>query len=212
VLDAAQALACAFRFQERLDEWPAHIDPSWREGRIARHLMVFAEMSELARRRAALVVYQRWCGPLPQPGALVLCGGALGLCGRDELLARLCSLALALRPGVLRCCVDGRVREMFRRALGESFELLRAQVQGGRPVPARVARLEPLTWACVGYRDAVRAGLLPARGLRRLVRLALPRYWPEDMHADDLAAAGVQQARVAAALEQVVLLRGGAPW
>ncbi len=212
MLDAADALARAFRFQERLDEWPAHIDPGWREGRIARHLMAFAETGELARRRAAVVVYQRWCGPLPQPGALALSGGALGLCGREELLARLCSLALALRPGVLRCCVDGRVREMFRRALGESFEPLRGQAHGGRPVSARVARREPLTWACVGYRDAVRAGLLPARGLRRLVRLALPRYWPEDMHAEDLAVAGLQPARVAAALEQVVVLRGGAPW
>jgi hypothetical protein len=212
VLDAAHLLACAFRFQERLDEWPLHLDPGWREGRIARHLAAFAGMSELVRRRAAVAVYERWCGPLPQPDALALRGGALGLCGREELLARLCSLALLLRPGVLRCCVDGRVRDGFRRALGESFDRLREQAQGGRPVSALVSRREPIAWACVGYRDAVRAGLLPGRGVRRLVRLCLPRHSPVGMHLEDRHAPALQGPRVAAALDAVTLLRGGSPW
>ncbi len=45
-------------------------------------------------------------------------------------------------------------------------------------VPAQVAAWSPIQWACVGYADLALAGAWPHRGLRRLVRLALPARWP----------------------------------
>ena len=44
--------------------------------------------------------------------------------------------------------------------------------------PAQVAAWSPIQWACVGYADLALAGAWPHRGLRRLVRLALPARWP----------------------------------
>jgi Bacterial type III secretion protein (HrpB4) len=214
VADVDRLLACALRFQQRLDEWPAHIDPAWRDAALARCLHAVGAASSGVRRRTALAVFRRWCGVLPQPEALTQCGAGLALCSREELLARLCCLALALRPGVLRCCVDGRVRELMRRALGETFDRLRDQAQGGRPVSAVVARREPIAWACVGYRDLVRAGLMRERSLRRCTRLSLPRHWPASLRGIDapMLEPVPRPMRVSAALDRVVQLRGGAPW
>jgi hypothetical protein len=206
-------LAGAWRFQERLGGWAAELDPSWRESRLAQHLLAFADAPAPARLRVSSAVFAHWCGPLPQPATLVDGAGALALCRREELLARLCALALALRPGVLRCCVDARARALLRRALGDSFDSLRQQAQGGRAVAANVARREPIAWACTGYRDLVRAELLPWRSVRRFVRVSLPRHWPVELRGADhlLGAACVAGGAVAAALERVFGLRGS-PW
>jgi hypothetical protein len=214
VADVDRLLACALRFEQRLVEWPAQIDPAWRDASGARCLRAASAASIGLRRRTALAVFRHWCGVLPQPEALTEGGACLALCSREELLARLCCLALALRPGVLRCCVDGRVRELMRRALGESFDRLRDQAQGGRPVSAPVARREPIAWACVGYRDLARAGLMRERSLRRCTRLSLPRHWPASLRGIDapMLEPAPRPARVSAALERVVELRGGALW
>jgi Bacterial type III secretion protein (HrpB4) len=214
VVDVQRLMAHAVRFEQRLEQWSDHIDAGWRIGPLGRCLDAVAGASVAVRRRTAVAVFQRWCGVLPQPEALVHCGQSMALCDRDELLARLCSLALSLRPGVLRCCVDGRVRDLMRLALGDTFDQLRDRVQGGRPVSAPVARREPIAWACVGYRDLVRAGLMPRGSLRRCTRLSLPRRWPLSLrgaHAPALAPA-LPRERVADAMARVVELRGGAPW
>ena len=171
-------LARVRRFEQRLDEWPAHIDPGWRESGAARSLNAVAAAEPHLRRRVALAVFRRWCGELPQPGSLAQPGPCLALCNRDELLARLCSLALLLRPGVLRCCVERRARESMRRALGDTFDRLRDQAQGGKPVSAVVTRREPLAWACVGYRDLVRAGSMRKARRFKCSRLRCRRSTP----------------------------------
>jgi hypothetical protein len=130
------------------------------------------------------------------------------------LLCRLCTLALARRPGALRCCIDGPTRNALRQALGESFDRLREQARGGRALPAELARREPVAWACVGYRDAVRAGMLPWRSLRRMTRLSLPRRWPQEARTADPGdtADASHRASVVAAVERVVEMRGAAAW
>lgn len=214
MVEAGPLLACVRRFEERLDEWPAHIDPGWRESGAARSLNAVASAEPQVRRRVALAVFRRWCGELPQPGSLAQPGLSLALCDREELLARLCSLALLLRPGVLRCCVERRARESMRRALGDTFDRLRDLAQGGKPVSAVLTRREPLAWACVGYRDLVRAGAMRERSLRRCVRLSLPRRWPESLAGADSPSAepAPKPRQVLATLQRAVELRGGAPW
>jgi hypothetical protein len=207
-------LACALRFEARLDDWAAHIDPGWRELQAVQCLTAVEDLTPQVRRRVALAVYRRWCGELPQPESLARPGWSLALCDREELLARLCSLALALRPGVLRCCVERRARESMRHALGDTFDRLRDQAQGGKPVNSAVTRREPLAWACVGYRDLVRAGSMRERSLRRCTRLSLPPRWSKSLAGADspLTEPAHKPTQVLAALRRVVELRGGSPW
>lgn len=99
----------------------------------------------------------------------------LGLLSRGDLLHRLCTLALARRPGVLRCCIDRSVRAPLQRALGDTFTPLMTMSARGRPVEAELASWTPVQWACVGFADWT-AGLGPDDdAVREIVRWSLPR-------------------------------------
>jgi Bacterial type III secretion protein (HrpB4) len=211
MVDLQNLLLRAFRFESRLDSWHEQLDPSWHDSPLMKCLSGFAGYAESVQRRAVVALFRHWCGDLPQPHELSDPHHALALCDRAELLARLCALALVLRPGVLRCCVDARVRKLLHIALGDSFDALRAQTRGGRPVSVQVARQEPLVWACIGFQDLVSAELLPCRALQRLIRLSLPRAWP--LVAADLESSPKPTAsQVSLAMASVLTIRGDQPW
>ncbi len=181
---AAQALPgaddlarLALAFQRRLDQLPEAMDDGWPA--LAALRPALDQLPEgAARRRLMLTLYRRWCGPLPDLRLLATPGGRLALQGRLGLLSRLCAVALAGRPGVLRCCVEIRARQALEGALGPAMSALREASRQGAVVPAHVAAWSPIQWACIGYADLALAGAWPHRGLRRLVRLALPARWP----------------------------------
>jgi hypothetical protein len=164
------ALACAL--QARLDALHQDIDPSWRAPLGLAAKASDAGMALLARRVAANLIEHGGSGGLPL-AALNGSAGRLALLGRHEQLARLCTLALLGRPGVLRCCVQRPARAALQHLLGPVFADLRER-KGGAAVPADVAAWPPLAWAWVGYRELLGANAWPHPGLSRLVRLSLP--------------------------------------
>jgi hypothetical protein len=164
-------------FEQRLDSLTDLLDPGWHAA--SRMPALVATLPPgLARRRVMLRLYRRWCGPLPSLPDLDSAAGALGLLPREALQARLAALALHVRPGALRCCVERRARQALEAALGLAFTALHDAAQGGMPVTPAQAAWTPLQWACVGYADLAAARVWPQRSLRRLVRLALPVAWP----------------------------------
>lgn len=173
----AELARLALVFQRRLDRLPEGIDDGWTALKALRPAIDQVPDGP-ARRRLMLTLYRRWCGPLPDLRLLATPGGRLALQGRLGLLSRLCAVALAGRPGVLRCCVEIRARQALEGALGPAMASLRESARQGAVVPAHVAAWSPIQWACVGYADLALAGAWPHRGLRRLVRLALPARWP----------------------------------
>ncbi|SFD78072.1 type III secretion protein HrpB4 [Paracidovorax konjaci] len=170
----------ARELQARIDALPAHIDPSWRvpaglagAGTGAGTTTDAADLPLQVRGAFSHAWYAQHCGPLPALEHLEGGGARLALLDRNALLAQLCALALLGRPGVLRCCVQRSARTALQQTLGPAYAPLRAR-DGGPAVPAEVASWPPIAWSWVGYRELVRAGAWPHRGLRRMVRLALP--------------------------------------
>ncbi|WP_374568180.1 hypothetical protein [Ideonella sp.] len=147
-------------------EWRDEIMPTWRFADALAPAQVRRLMPRLwAQRLGGLPPLERLAEPLPR-----LC-----LLPRTEVLSRLCTLAIARRPGVLRCCIDRDARAHLRAALAASFEPLMVVSRLGKPVDSTVANWSPVVWACIGWADWC-AALPPADGLaRELVRLSLPR-------------------------------------
>lgn len=170
-MSRAQDLArLAGELQARIEALPEHVDPSWlTPAGPAGSGTVPPEIQGAVSRGWFL----RLSGSLPPLDLLEDSGARLALMDRPSLLARLCALALMGRPGVLRCCVQRNARLALQQALGPAFAVLRAR-DGGPAVPPEVAGWPPIAWSWVGYRELVRAGTWPDRGLRRMVRLALP--------------------------------------
>lgn len=133
--------------------------------RLARH--------RLHRRLAALL-----CGGEPAPQALLSPLGRWCVLPPAELERHLMGLALALRPGVLRCCVHRPVRQALWSALGSAVEPLRALGAHAAAPPRDQLGWMPSQWACIGYGDLAQARLWPGRCLRRWVRLRLPCQLP----------------------------------
>ncbi|MDA8457358.1 type III secretion protein [Acidovorax sp. GBBC 3334] len=175
-MSRAQELAqLARELQARIDALPAHIDPSWRvpAGLAGAGTTDAADLPLQVRGAVSHAWYAQHCGPLPALEHLEGSGARLALLDRNALLAQLCALALLGRPGVLRCCVQRSARTALQQTLGPAYAPLRAR-DGGPAVSAEVAGWPPMAWSWVGYRELVRAGAWPHRGLRRMVRLALP--------------------------------------
>ncbi|CAM3427692.1 type III secretion protein HrpB4 [Paracidovorax anthurii] len=168
-------LAC--ELQARIDALPSQVDPSWRTpvglAGSADDTPPPPELPPEVRGAFSQAWYAQHCGPLPALEQLESLGAQLALLDRQALLARLCALALLGRPGVLRCCVQRGARTALQQALGPAFPQLRAR-EGGPAVPGDVAAWPPIAWSWVGYRELARMGAWPHRGLRRMVRLALP--------------------------------------
>jgi hypothetical protein len=166
--DVSQALA------RRLDDLCGGLDPHWR-ARLQPGLEFVCRTG--ARRvspRVCLAAFVSLCGPLPALPALATPAGRWSLLPRAALQARLCALALALRPGVMRVCVRREAREMLSGALGPAFEPLQRAPAHGAALPAGDAARSPQNWAWTGFRDVARCGLWPARSVRRRVVLGLP--------------------------------------
>ncbi len=172
---AADLARLAGELQARIDALPDHVDPGWLTSaeRAGTGQDASGPLPPEIREAAAKGWFLRMCGTLPPLDLLGDSGARLALMDRASLLARLCALALMGRPGVLRCCVQRSARLALQQALGPAFAALRAR-DGGPAVPPEVAGWPPIAWSWVGYRELVRAGTWPHRGLRRMVRLALP--------------------------------------
>jgi hypothetical protein len=207
--DAASLAGLALSFERRLDALPEGIDASWRAITELRSLATGLPQGP-ARRRVTLRLFRRWCGPLPALTDLAAPAGHMALHAREQLLGRLCALALLSRPGVIRCCVERTARQALEQGLGASFGLLRDQTHGGPAVPAYAAAWTPMQWACTGYADLVRARAWPHRSLRRLARLALPASWPIPTAGPATPAVHVPTQKALARVE--ALFAGEAPW
>jgi len=172
---AANWVALARAFDGCLAGWSQHLDATWVEPWLA---SAGACGSNPSSSRAHWLAFGRWCGPPPSIGDLDSLAGHWCLMRREHRLARLCALALARRPGVLRSCVRRDARQALHAFLGPCGEALAADATRGACVPAALAERPPIEWAWVGYADMSRAMRWPTRSLRRWVRLGLPRQWP----------------------------------
>lgn len=204
---AARLAMLAQAFEQRVDGLVDALDASWfAASRMP--ALVQALPPGTARRRVLLRLFDRWCGPLPLLPDLDGPAGRLGLLERTPLLARLCALALLMRPGALRCCVERRTRQALEQTLGPAFAALGNAAQGGAAVTSAQAAWTPLHWACMGYTDLSTARAWPHRSLRRLVRLALPAQWPLPREAAVLPPPGLPAAAALQRLEPLFAVEG----
>lgn len=158
-------------------------------------------------RAAMLRRFVAHIGGLPALASLLQPAARLALLPREDIRSRLCALALAGRPGVLRCCVDKATRQALQQSLGPAWTPLCAISRRGSNAGPAPAPRSPLEWACVGYADW-RAALLPGEPvLHRLVGLSLPASLLEATLAGPAEAAEVAPQR---ALQQ--LADEGLPW
>ncbi len=185
MMTAEQQAQWAVAFGHKLQGLVDDLDNEWREAVMAPWAFVDAMPEAEARR----LMPRLWTGHLRQTGGLPSLRRfadpltRLSFLPRGELLHRLCTLALARRPGVLRCCIDRSVRAPLQRALGDSFEALSVMSRRGKPVDASTASWSPVVWACVGFSDWS-ARLMPQdQAVRRIVELSMPRTLLADVLA-----------------------------
>jgi Bacterial type III secretion protein (HrpB4) len=145
-----------------------------------------ASIAAAAWRRARTTLYLQYIGGLPALTTLLQPWARLALLPPERIQAQLCVLALARRPGVLRCSVEKTVRQEWRRVLGPAHEQLSLLCRHGRPVTGAHLRLSPAQWTRVGF-DDWRNGLVPHQpALHRLVDLSIPdtgseaEAWPSE--------------------------------
>jgi hypothetical protein len=164
----------ASAFQRKLARLSEDTDPARRQGSGPwAALGAIRDSSVRARTQARL--FPRLFGPWPALERLDERAPRLALLDRDRLLQQLCLLALAARPGALRCCIAREPRQALRAVLGEAFEQLLKAGQRGRAVPPAAAAWTPAHWACLGYLDW-QTLLNPKEDLtlRRLAEASLP--------------------------------------
>lgn len=93
------------------------------------------------------------CGGVPPLMDFSHAAARLALLPRAEIHTQLCTLAIARRPGVIRCCIDKQTRLTIRSALGPAFIAVNKLARSSKPVSPLVTHWPILHWACVGYRD-----------------------------------------------------------
>lgn len=165
----------ALAFEAKLRALPGDLHADWQRDADSPWALLLQLPEGPARERAAAGLFAAHCGPLPALPRLLDAAGAWVLQDRPTLTRLFCALAIARRPGVLRCCIEKSARLALRAALGEWFGRLAALAPSGRGVPAQVAHWSPMHWACIGYWDWATL-LQPDDGpLRRMARLSLPR-------------------------------------
>jgi len=167
--------AVARAFEARLGRLDESVDPQWRDHFEDVFGGLPATIAAPGSQRGQLAVFEALCGPLPDVETLVTPVGRWSLLSRDELLSRLCTLALARRPGILRSCVRRSARVALADMVGNAYEPLRELPFTSPNVPGQVAERPPMDWAIVGYHDLTSRRLWPGRSMRRLARFALPR-------------------------------------
>jgi len=199
-----QLAAWAVSFDGKLRGLVDDLDASWQDELLGS----WGFLDAMPPESAAALWPRLWRDRLAPDGGLPALGRfadplpRLGLLPRGELLQRLCTLALARRPGVLRCCIDRAVRAPLQRALGDSFAPLAAMSAQGRPVEAAQAAWSPVQWACVGFADWSAALTAADRPVRELVRWSLPRAAVDEVLAGAPVAAERNVAASLAALAQ----------
>lgn len=184
---ALQLASLAQALQVRLEALHDGVDPSWRAPLGLAQSPLDWDQGAVGQ-RMSIALYERNCGPLPPLSSLDHPASRLAMLDRTQMLSRLCALALLGRPGVLRCCVERSSRAALQQCLGPAYTALRG-LQEGTPVASDVAAWSPLAWAWVGYRELVREGAWPHRGLRRLARLSLPLSREDEPRARHVPAA-----------------------
>jgi hypothetical protein len=202
----AQAAGWAQALGTRLEGMHEDLDAEWRD-EVATGWAFADVLAPAQRRRVMPRLWMDRLGGLPRLERLADPLARLCLLQRAEVLSRLCTLAIAQRPGVLRCCIDRAARTRLRTALGASFEPLMVISRHGKAVDESVAAWSPLVWACIGWADWS-AALAPSDGaVRELVRLSLPRKMLHDLA---VSVAVPADRPVAAAIE--ALEEAGVAW
>jgi hypothetical protein len=170
---ASLAAACR-ALEAALQSLPARMHASWQAPLAARWPVLDVVADEAARGRLAARLLVDECGGMPPADAVMLPEASVATADVATLLRNLCVLALACRPGALRCCVEREAKAALMRAVGNAGDALWSLSGQGRPVSSESAGWLPLEWACLGYVDWL---LLPAgchRLLRRLLAVSLP--------------------------------------
>jgi len=160
--------------QAKLFSLPEHLDEAWHPLIVERWPFLAQVIDGTAQGRLLGVLLLQDSRGAPPAQRLSLPEVRLALQDRAAIQRSLCALALARRPGVLRCCIDREARGSLRDALGELFDPLARLGLRGRPVSAEVAVWSPLHWACMGYMDWLELLVGDDRLFRRIVRLSLP--------------------------------------
>jgi Bacterial type III secretion protein (HrpB4) len=113
-------------------------------------------------------------GGLPALTVFLQPTAQLALQPREHIQRQLCVLALAQRPGVLRCCINKTVRQALQRVVGSAWTALSALSRHGQPVSEARACASAAHWSCVGFQDWSSSLAPDYPALHRLVALSLP--------------------------------------
>jgi len=171
---ALQFAQTAAAFAAKLDRLPDDMDPTRLRQTRAPWSRVAALTSPLARRRALANLFTQHVAPLPPLARMRERAPRLALLDRSTLLRRWCVLAVASRPGVLRCCIDREARGNLQAQLGPAFDALASAGANGRAMSHRASSWTPLHWSCVGHLDWSTLLQPEDAPLRRMARLSLP--------------------------------------
>lgn len=162
-------------FEKRLLSLPDDVHVQWFGALGTNWQLAVAMPAGEQRRRLMLGVVEDFCGALPDAQRLVDPQARWALWPVPDLHRRLMALALARRPGVLRCSIEREQVQAQRQALGERWAQLRPAALAGSPaVPPEVQAWTALHWSCQGYFDWAELLRRDDAFLRRMVRLTLP--------------------------------------
>jgi Bacterial type III secretion protein (HrpB4) len=172
--DPALLAQLAMAVQTKLYTQAAGLDP-------AHQATLLHDMPWLRAGAPAQVSNPRWAsavaplwGGLPPLEALIEPLGRLALLGRGRVLASLCMLALARRPGVLRGMVERSTKDGLRNLLGASWTGLYAVGTKSSGAAIACELKDPVQWALVGYEDWKEAVGTRSEPLHRMVWWSLP--------------------------------------
>ena len=167
----AQAAAA---FQHKLTRLPDDVDPE-RHAQPGAPWGWLTQLADAAARRQVLArLFPQLVAPWPALARLLERPARLALLDRPTMVRHWCLLALAGRPGVLRCVIEREARRSLQEALGAAFEPLLSVSTRGRTVSEHAAAWTPVHWACVGYNDWTALLQAEDAALRRMARLSLP--------------------------------------
>lgn len=202
---ALQFAQGAAAFEDKLARLPDDLDPARLTPPGTPWAWVAALRDPLARRRALARLFPHLVAPWPPLARLCERAPRLALLDRATLLRRWTLLAVAARPGVLRCCIDREARGSLQAALGPAFDALASASPLSRAVSSHAAQWTPMHWACIGYLDWTSLLQPEDAPLRRMARLSLPPGLPGATQAPREAPAEGPAARALALIDSLGL-------
>jgi hypothetical protein len=195
----------ALAFQRKLAAFGDHVDPR----RLSAPGDYWTWLGQLPdagmRQRIAARLFERSVAVLPPLERLADRHARVVLLSREVILRQFCTLALARRPGALRCCIDRDVRAGLREALGPNFEILAMAADRGRPLGEPAVRWTPMHWSCLGYIDWSLLLQRDDQALRRIARMSLPRGLLGMNKLYPVARADLKPARAVALMDELGL-------